>query len=260
MSLGESPAILQTGTKCPFMSLWMTSGWASHWGSTRWTCQHDPAKHVNTSLAEHCKVLSDHCTFCTGLLSNPPRTVNPVSSVWFGISSFDSTSCCSWRSSPLTTEFLRPSVDVTKIHKPNLSKLFLQQSWCHNNVYFAFWVKIIHTPGRTFFFTLSSAFPITPFFFFFTLTGSSRLSHSNFLFLSCWRSWSPDLFFFLSVFFFVCSSGGSCLCSVKLFLCLSFAFCCNLRSNAWERDSFVSLLSSSSPRYLHKMFKKQLVF
>lgn len=126
MNLGESPATLQTGTKCPLMSLWMTSGWASHWGSTRWTCQHDPAKHVNTSLTEHCEVLSDHCTFCTGLLSNPPRTVNPVSSVCFGISSFDSTSSCSWRSSPLTPEFLRPSVDVTKIHKPNLSKLFLQ--------------------------------------------------------------------------------------------------------------------------------------
>lgn len=88
--------------------------------------EQDPAKHVNTSLTERCEVLSDHCTFCTGLLSNPPRTVNPVSSVFFGISSFDSTSCCSWRSSPLTPEFLRSSVDVTKIHKPNLSKLFLQ--------------------------------------------------------------------------------------------------------------------------------------
>lgn len=125
ISLGESPAMLQTGTKCPFMSLWMTSGWASHWGSTRWTCQHDTAKCVNTSPAEHCEVLSRHCTFCTGLLSNPPRTVNPVL-VWFGVPSVDSTCCFSWISSPITSESLGPSVDLTKIHKLDISTWFLQ--------------------------------------------------------------------------------------------------------------------------------------
>lgn len=74
---------------------------------------------------------------------------------------------------------------------------------------------------------------------------------SDFLFLGCWGCWLQSSFFlFFLTFCGVCSSGGSGFCSVKLCLCFSFAFCCSLASNAWQRDSFETLPSSSSPRYL----------
>lgn len=35
----ESPGTSETGTRLLLMSLWITSGWASHWGRTLWTCE-----------------------------------------------------------------------------------------------------------------------------------------------------------------------------------------------------------------------------
>lgn len=115
-----------------------------------------------------------------------------------------------------------------------------------------------HTPDWVFFFFLSFA---TFFCFFFSLTGLSSLSESEthkdttsvFFFLFCGSSslLSSSAFLFLltscCVVGTVCS-GWHCFFSVKL--CFSFAFCCSLASNSWERDSFETLPSSSSPRYL----------
>ncbi len=128
--------------------------------------------------------------------------------------------------------------------------------WCQPvSVY-----KQEHTPDWYFFICFSFA----PFlFFFFSSTGLSWLSESktisDFLFLWCWSSGllflSAFLFFFTS-WCSVCPSGRCCLCSVKLSLCFSFAFCCSLASNAWDRDSFEMLPSSSSPRYLWQNFPR----
>lgn len=119
-----------------------------------------------------------------------------------------------------------------------------------------------HIPDWSFFFFFFFCFSFAPFLsFIFSLTGSSWLSESDpnkgsasdFLFFWPWRSWLRSSSAFLSFLMSCCSvcpSGRSRLGSVKLCLCFSFAFCCSLASNAWDRDSLEALSFSSSPRYL----------
>lgn len=147
---------------------------------------------------------------------------------------------------------IRLKKDVDRLWLPLLFKIWFQ--FQHESLY-----KNKNIPDRSFFFFIV---PFEPFLsFFVSLADTSWTSESepskdatsDFLFLWCWGSWLwsfSDFLFFLTSCCSVCSSEGCRLCSVKLCFCFSFAFCCSLASNARDRDSFETLPSSSSPRYL----------
>ena len=258
--------------------------------------------------------LTNHCTFWTGLFSNPPRTVNPVGAEVFSVvcvgvsfsgSAFSSSPCVSscptlsvtWVSAGAFTEiqkqiessqaqtcyagwiYITEGTSGVIISSTSLVilcytlLLIISQHICRNqfvipvctacqwynvNILSACVYKNQHIPDWSFFFFFSLALFLP---FFLSLRGSSLQSESDakegstsdFLFLCGWGFWLLSLsafLFFLTSCCSVCSSGGCCLCSVKLCFCFSFAFCCSLASNASDRDFFEALPSSSSPRYL----------
>ena len=43
----ESPGISERGTRLLLISLWIISGWASHWGRTLWTCEQKSTQTVD---------------------------------------------------------------------------------------------------------------------------------------------------------------------------------------------------------------------
>lgn len=173
---------------------------------------------------------SFHCTFWTGLFSNPPSTVNPVgaelfSEVCFGVSSIVSDS----PPSPVPSCPCLPATGLSVIQRKRqtLSKIApsVKEHARLTNIELVNKLKK-HTPDCCFF------------FFFFFITGSSLLleskTHDTTPVVphlccegSCLLSLSALLFFFTSCCT-VSTSGWCCLCSVKLSCCFSFAFSCSL--------------------------------